>query len=170
MLTRAFSDILVFSYNHFSRHTNISFIYTHHLHIIIALSFELLFVSSCFGWYMVWFGFFFSRHAPPVVENAQSVFLFPSGFVVQDANRPAGCAFAVARSREMMLVPVCCAQFLSLFFFLGFSLLLSLDLFWMFNFFSCYFLFFFFQCPSVIILTSPLIASGQTSQKQDLKV
>lgn len=59
MLTRAFSDILVFSYNHFSRHTNISFIYTHHLHIIIALSFELLFVSSCFGWYMVWFGFFF---------------------------------------------------------------------------------------------------------------
>lgn len=118
MLTRAFSDILVFSYNHFSRHTNISFIYTHHLHIIIALSFELLFVSSCFGWYMVWFGFFFfSRHAPPVVENAQSVFLFPSGFVVQDANRPAGCAFAVARSREMMLVPLCSAQFLSLFFF-----------------------------------------------------
>lgn len=127
MLTRAFSDILAFffSYNHFSRHTNISFIYTHHLHVFIALSLVFLCVSSCFGWFG---GFFFSRHAPPVVENAQSVFLFPSGFVVQDANRPAGCAFTVARSRVMMLVPVCSAQFLSLFFFF---FLLSLYLFWM---------------------------------------
>lgn len=135
MLTRAFSDILVFIQSFFQG-TQTLVLFTHITSTSSSLSASnsSLLVAALAG---IWFGgiffyffFFYSRHAPPVVENAQSVFLFPSGFVVQDANRPAGCAFAVARSREMMLVPVCSAQFLSLsLFFFGFSLLLSLDLF-----------------------------------------
>lgn len=31
---------------------NISFIYTCHLYINAALSYELLYVSTCFGWYL----------------------------------------------------------------------------------------------------------------------
>jgi len=37
---------------HHLQGTKISFIYTYHLYINIAFSYEILFVSSCFGWYL----------------------------------------------------------------------------------------------------------------------
>lgn len=46
----SFSDILVHTIIYKAQ--KISFIYTYHLYINIALSYEILFVSSCGWWYL----------------------------------------------------------------------------------------------------------------------
>lgn len=98
------------SYNHLHGKT-ISFIYTRHLDIIVAFSYEILFVSSCF-----WVVFV---HASSFVEMLSLCFIFPNGlwFKMQTGQQ---VAITVACSCEMMLVPVCSVLIFFFFSFLAF--------------------------------------------------
>lgn len=122
----------------FSRHTNISFIYTHHLQVIITLSLVFLCVSSCFGWFG-FFVFFFKTCSSRRRKCSVCVFVsqrFCGSRCKQASRLRLHCSSEPRDDVSASLLRSISFALFSLAFLFSFFFLLSLYLFWMFNFVS----------------------------------